>query len=91
MSKKRRKIDATLKAKIVLEALREQASIIQLAKRYEVHPNQIYAWRRRLEEHAVQVFGRSTRQDGPKQLEELHAKIGELMMERDRLAKTIRK
>jgi transposase len=37
----RRKIDAALKAKIALEALREQASVADLAQRYQVHPNQI--------------------------------------------------
>jgi transposase len=41
MTKTRRKIDAGLKAKIALEALREGSTVVDLAKRYEVHPNQV--------------------------------------------------
>ena len=57
MTKKtRRRIDAGLKAKIALEALREQATVNDLAQRYEVHPNQIYAWKRQLQDQAARAF-----------------------------------
>jgi transposase len=91
MTKKtRRKMDAALKAKIALEALREQATVADLAQRYQVHPNQIYAWKKQLLDQAARAFETGHGDgaaDREREIERLHAKIGQLIVERDFLAK----
>jgi transposase len=91
MTKLRRKIDAALKAKIALEAMREQATVADLAQRYQVHPNQVYAWKKQLQEHAARAFdpkvGQEAEAQAEREIERLHAKIGQLTIENDFFAK----
>ena len=92
MTKKaRRKIDAGLKAKIALEAVGEQSTVADLSQRYQVHPNQIYAWKEQLLEQAARAFdpaiGVAADEAREREIEKLHAKIGQLTVERDFLAR----
>ena len=90
MSRKRRSYPAELKAKIALEALREEATMAELAARYDVHPNLIANWKKKARQKVLAGFsGKQERDEVSREAEikELRAKIGELVIERDFLSK----
>jgi len=90
MSKKiRRRLDAVLKAKVALEALRNESTVAELATKYQLHPNQIYAWKKQLLDGAAAVFSARTGKEVSREAEvtELYAKIGQLTVERDFLSR----
>jgi transposase len=91
MSKTRRKrYSAEFKAKVALEAIRGEQTINELAARYELHPNMITNWKRQAIDNMAAAFSTSaerSNQVDEGQIKELHAKIGQLTVERDFLAK----
>jgi transposase len=87
---KRRKFSAELKAKVALEALRGERTIAELAARYDVHPNLITNWKKQACEGLVDVFNgnkQRTEAEHESEIKELHAKIGQLTVEKDFLSK----
>jgi transposase-like protein len=85
----RRRFTAAFKARVALEALRGDKTIQEIATKHKVHPNQVSTWKRRAVDGLGEVFSNGadgTRRDHEAEVRELHAKIGELMVERDFLA-----
>ncbi len=90
MSKKRRSYPPELKARVALEALRGDRTIAELSSRYNVHPKLITNWKKKAREQVVAGFsGQGTRHEASQESEikDLRAKVGELVLERDFLAK----
>jgi transposase-like protein len=56
--KKRQNFDKAFKAKVVLEALREELTLQEIAKKFEVHPNQISLWKKQAIENLPEIFER---------------------------------
>ena len=65
MKTNRRKHSAEFKAAVALAALREQESIPEIARRYKVHANVIYKWKRQLSENVSRAFDA----EGPRSIE----------------------
>ena len=60
MPRKRRSYPAELKAKVALEALREEATMAELAARYDVHPNLITNWKKKARQKVLGVCAAET-------------------------------
>jgi transposase-like protein len=83
----RRNHTAAFKAKVALAAVRGERTLAELAKQFDVHPNQITDWKTQLVERSSTVFeGGGGRSEPVVDVQSLHAKIGQLALENDFLA-----
>lgn len=84
MRKPRRNHSAKFKAQVALEAIRGEKTIAEIAAHHEVHPTQVTSWKNEVLEKLVGIFGgENSNRDEKERIRELHAKIGELTVERD--------
>ena len=90
----RRTHGPAFKAKVALAAIKGEKTLAELAQQYDVHPNQITAWKGHLVDAAAGLFGSgsATADAAPVvDVKALHAKIGELTLENDFLAGALSK
>ncbi len=91
MGTKRRQHNPGFKAKVAIEAIKDEETSAQLASRYGVHPAMIRTWKRTLQEGAVGIFGvgKKIDKDQEQLISELYSKIGKLTVEKDFLARKL--
>ena len=96
MTGKRKRYSADFKAKVALEALRGELTTAQLATKHGIHQTMVGEWKKQAMEGLTAVFSdrsaaaETARAASEADVEKLHAKIGQLLMERDFLAKAFR-
>ncbi len=87
----RKKFSPEFKAKVAIEALKEQKSVAELALQYDIHPTQIATWKKHFLENSSSVF--SEKQTGSKETEateaRLYEQIGKLQVQNEWLKKKL--
>lgn len=90
MKTTRKRYSADFKAKVALEAIRGDLTLAELAAKHGVHHTMIAAWKRQAVDGMATTFSgasEAARSASDAELEKLYAKIGQLVVERDFLAK----
>lgn len=94
MSRKRRRFSAEFKTRVALDVLSGEHTISELASKYGVHANQISKWKKEAKEQIADGFAgksKKSQQSDEALIKELHAKIGQLTVEKDFLQQAFAK
>jgi transposase-like protein len=91
MSNKRKKYSPVFKAKVALAAIKNEATISELAARFGVHPTMIHGWKRSLLDNAADVFdkGQKSKKYNEVKVDELYKQIGKLKVANDFLSEKL--
>ena len=90
MRKERRNLTGSFKAKVALEAIQEKKTVAQIAQEYDLHSNQVSAWKKQLLSSSAHVFEKNeplVNDEDEKVKEELFKQIGQLRVENEWLKK----
>ncbi len=90
MKSTRKRYSADFKARVAMEAIRGDLTLAELAARHGVHHTMIGGWKRQAVEGMASLFAggdQAVKASSEAEIEKLHAKIGQLLVERDFLAK----
>lgn len=93
MGNKRRRFSSEFKAKVALEAIKGEQTVSEIAAKHGIHPTMISGWKRQAIDGMSGVFDAKTESAAATQqseVEKLHAKIGQLVVERDFLSKAFK-
>ena len=92
MKKSRRKFSSSFKAKVALEAIKDQLTLQEIASKFDLHPTQISTWKREFIENSSKAFDSKTKsEEVDKQKSALYSKIDQLQIENDFLKKVLDK
>ena len=91
---KRRRFTAEFKARVAREALRGDKTTQEIASGYKVHPNQVSTWKRQAMDGLGSIFSNGADKalvDRAAEVHDLDAKVGQLTVERDFLARGLKR
>ena len=93
MTKKRKRYSSEFKAKVALEAIKDQKTLTELSNQFQLHPNQIIRWKKQLLDEAQNIFSIKPNNSQQQQQElesQLYQQIGQLTVELNWLKKKLK-